>query len=261
MTGYTKLFSSIVTSTIWQEDLATKVVWITLLALSDSDGTVEGSVPGLAHLAGVSVEECERSLAILQQPDKYSRTPDHDGRRIEVIDGGWFILNRAKYRDKHWQEDKAERRRQRNHRYYASHRNSDNSDAQRLNVSESDRVRHKKEKEKEKYKYIRAKRVSLPEGFAISDQIRAWALAKGFTRLEERLTHFVGYARANGKTYADWQQAFQNAIRDDWAKLNGHGNGTQPPKRVTVNPADIVRQQEAEGCPPRGSGGLRKAIL
>lgn len=150
MSGYTKLFASIVGSTIWQEDLATKVMWITMLAMSDSEGIVEGSVPGLAHIAGVTVQEAERALEKFQQPDKYSRTPDYDGRRIEVVDGGWLILNRAKYRDKDWQEDKAERRRKVNHRYYESQKLRPNSDRKSLNQSESDSVRDKKKEEKEK---------------------------------------------------------------------------------------------------------------
>lgn len=100
MNNYTKLFKSLITSTIWQEDNATRVLWITLLAMSDADGMVEGSIPGLAHLAGITIEECEMSLKKLSAPDKYSRTPDNEGRRIKSIDGGWMILNRAKYRDK-----------------------------------------------------------------------------------------------------------------------------------------------------------------
>jgi hypothetical protein len=31
-------------------------------------------------------------------PDPDSRTPEHEGRRIEVIDGGWRLLNHEKYR-------------------------------------------------------------------------------------------------------------------------------------------------------------------
>ncbi len=150
MSGYTKLFGSIVGSTVWREALPTKVVWITMLAMSDEDGVVEGSIPGLAHLAGVTIEECEEALRILEGPDKYSRTPDHEGRRVEVIDGGWLILNRAKYRDKNWQDDKAERRREINHRYYQSRKLRPNSDSSGLNQSESDLLRDKKEKEKEK---------------------------------------------------------------------------------------------------------------
>lgn len=61
--------------------------------------------------------------------------------------------------------------------------------------------------------------VSLPENFGISDRVRQWAEEKGHGRLQERLDHFVGTAKAKGYRYVDWDQAFMNAIRDDWAKL------------------------------------------
>lgn len=96
--AYTKLFSSILTSTIWREDKATKVVWITMLALADKNGEVQGSIPGLAHLAGVTTEECEVAIKKFLSPDKHSRTKDDGGRRVEEIDGGWSILNYEKYR-------------------------------------------------------------------------------------------------------------------------------------------------------------------
>ena len=100
MDNYTKLFSSIITSTIWQEDNPTRILWITMLALSDADGMVEGSIPGLARLAGITIEDCEKAMAKLQSPDPYSRTKEHEGRRVIDADGGWIILNRVKYRDK-----------------------------------------------------------------------------------------------------------------------------------------------------------------
>src|SRR5262249_24620720 len=132
------------------EDDKTRIVWITLLALSDKDGYVAGSIPGLADLARVSIPECERALEKLQQPDKYSRSPEHDGRRIHAVEGGWLVLNRAKYRDGGWEQEKIERHREANRRWYEkkrSDRNSDNSDIQK---SESDVIGDKKEKEKEK---------------------------------------------------------------------------------------------------------------
>jgi len=64
----------------------------------------------------------------------------------------------------------------------------------------------------------------LPDDFGISESVRKWAREKGHARLEERLEHFIGYAKANGAMYVDWDQAFQNAIRGDWAKLNGRPN-------------------------------------
>ena len=95
---FVKLFSSILTSSVWSEDNATRIVWITLLALADKDGDVRSSPSGLARMANVSVEECQRALALFLAPDPESGTPDDDGRRIERREGGWFILNYGKYR-------------------------------------------------------------------------------------------------------------------------------------------------------------------
>lgn len=100
MSGYTKLFSSILASTIWREDDKTRIVWITLLAMADKNGIAEGSVPGLADFARVSVEDCRAAIGKLSSPDIDSRTPDFDGRRIKAVDGGWQLLNHAKYRAK-----------------------------------------------------------------------------------------------------------------------------------------------------------------
>jgi len=100
VSGYTKLFSTIVASTIWREPDHVRIVWITMLAMSNADGVVEASVPGLADLARVTVEQCEDALTRLRSPDPYSRTKDHEGRRIADVDGGFLILNRAKYREK-----------------------------------------------------------------------------------------------------------------------------------------------------------------
>ena len=65
----------------------------------------------------------------------------------------------------------------------------------------------------------RTKKTPIPDNFCITEKIRTWAEKNGHTNLEERLEHFVGQAKAKGYTYADWNQAFQNAIRGDWARL------------------------------------------
>lgn len=105
MPNYTKLFNSIVTSTIWTEDDKTRIVWITMLALSDQNGEVHSSIPGLARLSAIPIPDVERALEKFLSPDPYSRTPDNDGRRIAKIDGGWELLNHAKYRKMASKED------------------------------------------------------------------------------------------------------------------------------------------------------------
>ena len=97
--GYTKLFSTILASTIWREPANVRVVWITMLAMADAEGRVDGSVPGLADLARVTLDECQVALKCLSDPDFFSRTKDNEGRRIREIDGGWHILNYLKYRE------------------------------------------------------------------------------------------------------------------------------------------------------------------
>lgn len=98
MSGFVKLFSSIIDSTIWREKDTVRIVWITMLAKADKDGLVEASVPGLADAARVTLSDCEDALERLSAPDKYSRTKDNDGRRIRETEGGWILLNHAKYR-------------------------------------------------------------------------------------------------------------------------------------------------------------------
>ncbi|MCL5280391.1 MAG: hypothetical protein M1376_10850 [Planctomycetes bacterium] len=120
--SFTKLFSTIVTSTIWREDDKTRIVWITLLATADAYGEVAASIPGLAALANVNIADCERALQTLLSPDPYSRTRDHEGRRIEVIDGGWKILNYGKYRQVRDPEKRGPQNREAQRRWREKHR-------------------------------------------------------------------------------------------------------------------------------------------
>lgn len=109
MTGYTKLFGSLIHSTVWQKEPHVKLVWITMLALVDKDGIVEASVPGLAKASGVTIEQTEDALSSFLSPDPYSRTKEAEGRRIETIDGGWHLINHRKYREMMASDERRER--------------------------------------------------------------------------------------------------------------------------------------------------------
>ena len=105
---FTKLFGSILDSSIWSENLATRIVWVTMLAMADRHGYVAASLPGLAVRAGVSLEEAEAAVAKFLAPDRYSRSKDHDGRRIEEVDRGWTLLNYERFRDARDEEARRE---------------------------------------------------------------------------------------------------------------------------------------------------------
>ena len=117
MTGYTKLFGTILGSSLWQSSKDTKILWVTLLAMAGRDGVAYASVPGLASLAGLSIQETETSLKALLGPDRYSRTKDNEGRRIEAVEGGWLLLNHAAYRRKMSADERREYKREKQREY------------------------------------------------------------------------------------------------------------------------------------------------
>lgn len=115
--SYTKLFSSLLTSTVWSEPSHVRIVWITMLTLANRHGEVEATIPGLARLASVSLEEAQEAVSVFLAPDPFSRTKDNDGRRVEEMDGGWIILNHAKYRAKASKEDQKSKNAARQQRF------------------------------------------------------------------------------------------------------------------------------------------------
>jgi len=114
--GYTLLWSKILKSTIWDHSAATRIVWITLLAMKNKDGIVISSVSGLRRWAAVTHEECQTALDIFLSPDPDSSSKVDEGRRIRVVPGGWFIINHEAYRyatverKEFWRQAKAEQR-------------------------------------------------------------------------------------------------------------------------------------------------------
>jgi len=131
MSGYTKLFSDIVDSSIWDQPSDVCKVWVTLLALANADGLVRGSVGWLAGKAKVDVHVCDNALHYFADPDPRSRTPEHEGRRIEVMEDGWLILNYLAFRDRLSNDPQAVRTRERVRKHrerYKALRNKSNGE-------------------------------------------------------------------------------------------------------------------------------------
>jgi len=98
--SFTKLHGAkLLRSSVWLEPLHVRVMWIALLAAADHRGIVLGSRKGLAHMANMPPDLAEQALGVLAAPDPDSSSPEHGGRRIEILEGGVQILNHGKYRD------------------------------------------------------------------------------------------------------------------------------------------------------------------
>ena len=105
--SFTKVWGSILDSSVWGEPHYVRIVWITMLAMADQHGYVGASVGGIARRANVAPCEAEEALEVFQRPDPDSRNEAHEGRRIEKVERGWHLLNYAYFRDL---RDKEQRR-------------------------------------------------------------------------------------------------------------------------------------------------------
>ena len=98
MSGFTKLVPEIVQSSLWNEPAEIRCVWIAMIATKDESGYVRGDARTISRVANVSLESAAKALAMFQEPDPSSHTPDNEGRRIMPAPGGWIVLNHSIYR-------------------------------------------------------------------------------------------------------------------------------------------------------------------
>lgn len=117
MNGFALLWGKILDSSIWvKESKETRLVWITMLAMKNSEGCIYAATIGLADRAKVSLEECRAALKIFLSPDPDDTSGVDGGRRIREIPGGWQIINHDRYRfstdakREFWRAAKAEQR-------------------------------------------------------------------------------------------------------------------------------------------------------
>lgn len=98
--GFVKLYGSIVDSSVWQQPLHVRVLWVSMLALAKKTGIVRaGTVSRLAQLANLTQEETEQAITVLEAPDPDSAKDGDDGTRVRREQGYWQVLNHGRYRD------------------------------------------------------------------------------------------------------------------------------------------------------------------
>lgn len=104
----------------------------------------------------------------------------------------------------------------------------------------------------------KSRKTSLPNGFGDgwSEAMRAWLLAncKNAADVRKHMDYFVGYVKANGKQYVDWEQAFQNAIKGDWAKVGSANTQAAIPAQAcgkcggTLSAGHVYTQEHGNTC-------------
>jgi hypothetical protein len=100
MTSFTPLFSEITDSSIWEQPYHVRIAWLTLMARKQADQVAYCDAYKLKKWANLgSIEEAEDALRILSSPDKDRPGQEHEGRRIEKVEGGWRLINGQRYEE------------------------------------------------------------------------------------------------------------------------------------------------------------------
>lgn len=169
---------------------------IMLFCLRCSDVTVTASDEEIAFQMRISVEELAETKALFV--------------RKGFIDSAWNVV---KWDKRQFASDSSAAR---TRAYRDRRRNNDvTSHVTECDVLEQNRTEQIQNRVTRK----RAPKTSLADDFAVSERVKAWAIEKGYSRLSEHLDAFKAKAKANGYTYVDWDSAFMEAIRNDWARL------------------------------------------
>jgi hypothetical protein len=66
-----------------------------------------------------------------------------------------------------------------------------------------------------------ARKTKIAADFSPTTTTYQWAYAKGISPADiaRHLDYFIGACQAKGYMYSDWQRAFQNAVTNNWAKI------------------------------------------
>lgn len=251
------MFNTIVTSTIWQEDDTTRIVWITMLAIADADGKVSAAIPGLASVANVTVEDCEKAVNKLKSPDSYSRTKDFEGRRIEETDGGWTILNYLKYRRMMSEEERREYKRIKQQEYRKRGQSVDKCSTSvdsggskwtKLTQAEAEEEAESRKQNKDVGTKESSPTLKFPNGLTDSEWIATLKTDSAYKGIDVGREHgkMVNWCKAHNK--APTRRRFINWLNRADLPMSGTPNTYQKPKEAAPKGA-AYRYYDSAGPP------------
>lgn len=211
---YNKLFTSILDSSIWLQPSPTRIVWVTFLAAMDEDGFVRmATVTNLANRAYVTIGEAAAAVATLEGPDEASPGQAYDGRRIERVEGGWMVLNAAKYRDTVTRAHEREQTRLRVAKHRAKQKVGNGSNAQ-SNTSEADQDQIRQDA-------THTQAQSPPPALPISEAAREQAATRTQS-VPRNVEEVIAKAAMAGGTEAQARAFWDHFEACGWIDRHGH---------------------------------------
>lgn len=107
-----------------------------------------------------------------------------------------------------------------------------------------------------------SQKAPLPPDFVVSEKVKAWAAENGFGMLDEHLDAFKRKCAAHGYVYKDYDSAFMEAVREDWAKLRKVNGQAQPTstERAAESQAWLREQEEHARTATKAPPALKAMI-
>jgi hypothetical protein len=179
--AFVKLYDRILNSSLNDEGLAVRWLFITMLAMSSPHGKVTATRRALARAANIPQADADAALEVLLAPDPSSTTEAEGGRRVlQEGQNQWLLVNYEKYRQMRDEDREREqaRLRQRRHR----ERKKAEAEADVTECHGQSRKSHEKKKKKKK-KRESEQGDSFSKGKpSATDRvaIRAWCYVHGF---------------------------------------------------------------------------------
>jgi hypothetical protein len=182
--GYVKVHEQLLNSSIIEEDVITRWVWISLLLSCDRNGNIYGTDKALARKANVSDKDFARAFAVLKAPDPASTSQDQEGRRIIKIGSNLHhCVNYTHYRGlkdpaeqrEEWRKRKARQRRREKGEEDGGDR--DQTTTQRVRESGGEVAGEKVETSKSPAKKKASTRFVPPS----LEEVRAYCESKGYS--------------------------------------------------------------------------------
>lgn len=180
-----------------------------MIVLADADGDVDMTPESIAARTRIPLAEVNDHIACLCSPDPRSRTPDNEGRRLELLDEhrdwGWHIINYQKFREIASNEQRKASQRDRFNRWKSKRNDCANGSLTVANASNAMQKKMQKQKKGERENPpISEHRISASERIS---------LEKERAELKEKISKF------NGDFLSSSERLERKNYRDRVAKI------------------------------------------
>jgi len=98
---YAKLMERITESSLMEEEVMVRYVFMMMMAIADPHGYVIGTDVAIARRLNIAVKDLTRAIERLMEPDPDSNSEEKEGRRVVAsdVERGYLLVNYCKYRD------------------------------------------------------------------------------------------------------------------------------------------------------------------